>query len=117
MPIINVLAGVAVADMEAARSWYERLLGRPADSVPMPSLAEWSLVGGGGIQLSVDPERTGTSAVTIGVDDIDAHVAGLAERGLTLDAVDTASGMFRIATATDPDGNSITFAQDLRAAS
>ncbi len=40
MWITTVLAGIAVADIDATRGWYERLLGRPADSIPMPSLAE-----------------------------------------------------------------------------
>lgn len=40
MPIA-VLAGIAVADFDAAVSWYERLLGRPADDLPMGGLAEW----------------------------------------------------------------------------
>ena len=39
MPIIRVLAAVAVADIDSARSWYNRLLGRPPDAVPMDSLA------------------------------------------------------------------------------
>jgi len=36
MSIRNVLAGVAVRDLQAAIPWYARLLGREADSQPMP---------------------------------------------------------------------------------
>jgi len=114
--ITMVLAGIAVADIDAAGGWYERLMGRPADSIPMPSLTEWFLTGGGELQLSLDVARAVSSSVTVGVDDVDAHVAELEERGLTLEAADTTSGMFRIAAAIDPDGNAITFSQDLRAA-
>ncbi len=37
-----------------------------------------------------------------------------AARDLELTAADIPSGMFRIASITDPEGNVITFAQDLR---
>lgn len=40
MPVNRVLAGVAVADLEAALPWYERLFGRSADALPMDGLAE-----------------------------------------------------------------------------
>lgn len=35
MPIRNALASLAVTDLEAALSWCERLLSRPADSRPV----------------------------------------------------------------------------------
>jgi hypothetical protein len=52
--------------------------------------------------------------VTLAVDDIDEHLAGLAVRGLELQAAEAPSGMFRIASVTDPDGDVVTFAEDLR---
>lgn len=112
MPIERVLAGLAVADIDAALAWYGRLLGRPADDVPMREAAEWNVTEGGSIQLVLDVDRAGTSQLALGVDDLDAHVALLAERGFPLEAIET--GMFRIATITDPEGNTVTFAQDLR---
>jgi len=36
----NVLASVAVRDLAAATKWYERVFQRPADSTPMPEVAE-----------------------------------------------------------------------------
>ncbi len=41
MPVNRVLAALAVADVDSAVPWYERLLGRPADALPMDGLAEW----------------------------------------------------------------------------
>ena len=35
MPVNRVLAALAVADVDSALHWYERLLGRPADALPM----------------------------------------------------------------------------------
>jgi predicted enzyme related to lactoylglutathione lyase len=49
MPIDIVMAGIAVADFDAAVPWYERLLGRRADDRPMDGSAEWRLRETGGI--------------------------------------------------------------------
>lgn len=114
MPIVKVLAALAVADIEAARTWYERLLGRPADDVPMAEAAEWLVTEAGSIQLVQNAERAGNSLVTLSVEDVDELVAAVAGRELDLAAADTPSGMFRIASITDPEGNVITFAEDLR---
>jgi hypothetical protein len=46
--IDKVLADVAVDDFASALTFYERLLGRPADAAPMEGLAEWHLAEGGG---------------------------------------------------------------------
>jgi hypothetical protein len=40
MPIENALASVAVRSIQASTAWYEQLIGRPADSTPMPEVAE-----------------------------------------------------------------------------
>jgi catechol 2,3-dioxygenase-like lactoylglutathione lyase family enzyme len=114
MPIVKVLAVLAVADLEAARAWYEQLLGRPPDDVPMAEAAEWRLTETGSIQLVQSAERAGNGLVTLSVDDVDELVAALEGRDLELAAANTPSGMFRIASITDPDGNVITLAEDLR---
>jgi catechol 2,3-dioxygenase-like lactoylglutathione lyase family enzyme len=114
MPVVKVLAALAVADIEAARAWYEQLLGRPADDIPMATAAEWHLTETGSIQLVQSAERAGKGLVTLTVDDVDDLVVDLAGRDLELAAADTPSGMFRIASTTDPEGNVITFAEDLR---
>jgi hypothetical protein len=41
MAIDNVLASVAVKDLKAASAWHEKLFRRPADSTPMPEVADW----------------------------------------------------------------------------
>jgi hypothetical protein len=40
MKIANAIASVAVKDLNAATPWYEKLIGRPADSKPMAEVAE-----------------------------------------------------------------------------
>jgi hypothetical protein len=112
MPVIRVLAAVAVADIDSARSWYNRLLGRPPDAVPMDSLTEWHFPPNGMIQLVEDAERGGRSLLTLVVDDLKGELATLRKRGIepgTMD--DTTSDKVMFATVMDPDGNAITLVE------
>ncbi|MBX9397456.1 VOC family protein [Streptomyces sp. TRM72054] len=113
MAINTVYAVMSVADFEAARTWYERLWGRPADRDPMEGLAEWEVIPGGAIQLLREPDRAGAAMLTLAVDDVDAEVRLAADRGLDLGTVQDTPGGFRVAAVTDPAGNVVTFAQDI----
>jgi predicted enzyme related to lactoylglutathione lyase len=110
MPINNVLARVAVKDLTHAAVWYARLLGRPADSTPMPEVAEWKFAGGGWLQVYQLPERAGHGSFTLSVTDLDAVAAQVTALG-----VDTGNRMsgekVRTMMITDPDGNHIAFAE------
>lgn len=100
-----LFAGVPVSDIGAARGWYERLLGRPPDLVPNDSEVCWQL-GGGWIYVVEDAERAGRSLITLIVDDLDAEVAPIEERGL--DANRLPGGPPFKAEFVDTDGNRIT---------
>ncbi|GJF24939.1 VOC family protein [Streptomyces sp. HO565] len=113
MAFDTVFAVVPVADFDAARAWFERLWGRPADRNPMEGLAEWQVTEGGAMQLLRDAGRSGAAMLTVGVDDVDGYVAVLAQRGLDAGAVEDTPGGFRIAALTDPAGNVITLVQDV----
>jgi predicted enzyme related to lactoylglutathione lyase len=111
MPVNRVLAGVAVADVDAALPWYERLFGRPADALPMEGLAEWHVPSGGVVQLVSSTERAGRSLSTL-FDDPARELAAMHGRGLAAGALDdTTSDKVLIATTTDPEGNAITLVQ------
>jgi catechol 2,3-dioxygenase-like lactoylglutathione lyase family enzyme len=112
MPVKRVLAALAVADVDSARRWYERLLGRPADALPMDGLAEWHFPQDGVIQLVEDADRAGRSLLTLGVDDLKRELVTLRERSLEPGAMDdTTSDMVLFATLSDPDGNAITLVE------
>jgi predicted enzyme related to lactoylglutathione lyase len=111
--IDRVLADVAVDDFASALTWYERLLGRPADAAPMEGLAEWHLVEGGGIQVSDDADRAGSSNVTLVVNSLDEQLAALEAEGIPVGPIQGTPGLVKAATVTDPEGNEITFAEDL----
>ncbi|MBJ7289678.1 VOC family protein [Williamsia sp.] len=108
MTIAHLLAVVPVRDIDIANDWYGKLFGRPATNNPMPSLVEWQVVDNGWVQVSVDTERAGSGLLNLAVDDIDAHVAELAARGLTAGEIQTVTKGVQLSAITDPDGNTIT---------
>jgi hypothetical protein len=112
MSINRVLAALAVADVDSALGWYERLFGRPADALPMEGLAEWHFPPNGAIQLVQHDERAGRSLLTLDVDDLNRELLTLRERGLEPGSMDdTTSDKVLFATVTDPDGNAITLVE------
>jgi predicted enzyme related to lactoylglutathione lyase len=112
MPIRNAIASLAVSDLELALPWYERLLGRPADSRPMAEVAEWKFEGGGWLQVYQRPERAGLGSVTLAVSDIDEQAAHLQQCGI--ETGERSSGP-KVETLMflDPDGNHIAFSRTL----
>jgi catechol 2,3-dioxygenase-like lactoylglutathione lyase family enzyme len=108
-----LFAGIPVADIESGRAWYERLLGRPPDLIPNDSEAAWELAEAGWIYVVEDGARAGKGLLTLLVDDLDAELAGLTERGLAPGPVETLRAPVRKAEIDDPDGNRITFGQPL----
>lgn len=109
MTIRNVLASVPVKDLSAAVEWYSRVLGRPADTTPMPEVAEWKFEGGGWLQVYAGPDRAGGGSFTLAVDDMDQALADL--KALGIDVGDQGSGkQTRTVMVKDPDGNSLAFA-------
>lgn len=107
MSIEHVLAVVPVTDIEIATTWYEKLLGRPADNNPMPVLVEWQVVTGGWVQVWVDSERAGSGLLNLAVDDLEKHVTEAAARGLNPGAIEDVNKGVQSSTIQDPDGNII----------
>src|SRR4051794_16689042 len=112
MRVTELFVGVPVADYDVALEWYERLLGGPPAFFPNDHEAVWQLAEHGWIYVVVDADRAGRALVTILVDDIRAHVADLAARGIDTSVTTDIPSVLR-AELTDPEGNRVTFAQPL----
>ena len=109
--INTVLAAVAVTDVETAVTWYETFLGQPPTPRPMPILAEWH-VEAGHLQLVQDPERAGTSLLTLDVNRLDQVAVEVADAELVAEPLDITHGdTVRFAQILDPDGNTITLVE------
>ena len=113
MRITDVLSVMPVADYEASVGWYERLFGRLADNVPMPSCHEWQLTDSGWLQVIDDAEHAGSSMLTMAVDDIEEEASALAARSVAVVDVRDVNMALRLGTVVDPSGNAITLAQDM----
>lgn len=110
MPITHVFAGIAVADYDGLRTWYERLFGRAPDMLPNDREAVWHVAEAGLVYVVADADHAGNAVLTLIVDELDDHLAGLAERGLVPAEVEVMPGVGRKAVFTDPEGNTIAFA-------
>jgi catechol 2,3-dioxygenase-like lactoylglutathione lyase family enzyme len=105
---LHLYAGMRVRDFQAARPWYERLLGEPS-FFPHATEAVWTLAQDGSVYVVEHPEGAGHSVATIFVDDLDAYVAEIAARGLEPEERLTYSNGVRKAVYRDPDGNELGF--------
>jgi catechol 2,3-dioxygenase-like lactoylglutathione lyase family enzyme len=109
--VVELRAGVPTADVDRSVAWYERVLGRPPDARPNAGEAVWELSEEARISVLHDPERVGTSRLTLVVEDLDATLAALKQRGVVPGPVQKVRRRFRRTALTDPDGNVLTFAE------
>lgn len=107
----NVLASIAVKDLDSAVRWYEKLFNRPP-SRPMPEVAEWSFERGGSLQVYQLPERAGFGSFTLVVTSVEEQIPQLDKLGI--DTTNRTSGdRVRTVMITDPEGNHIAFAEPI----
>jgi len=100
-----LFASVPVADLQAAKPWYEQLFGRVADIVPNENEVMWRVAGNGWLYVIEDPERAGRTVVTISVDNLDQFVADLTGRGIGAGPSEAVGDAGRKANVVDADGN------------
>ena len=106
---LDLYAGIPVSDYEAAKPWYERLLGVEPSFIAHATEAVWELAEHRSLFIEEDAERAGGASHTILVDDLDARVADIASRGIEPDERITYPGKARKAIYRDADGNEIGF--------
>ena len=106
---LDLFAGIPVADYTAALSWYQRLLGSEPTFYPNDTEAVWELAEHRYVYIVLRPEHAGHAMHTLFVDDLDALVERLADRGLDSVKQETYSNGVRKTTYRDPDGNEIGF--------
>lgn len=106
---VYLFAGIRVSDFAAALPWYERLFGGPPSMFPHDTEAVWELAEGRLVYIVQRPEYAGHAVHTIIVDDLDAQVTEIAQRGLEPATRETYGNGVRKITYADPDGNEIGF--------
>lgn len=109
----SVIAVVPVTNQGIAVNWYKALLGRGADVIPTEDVAEWELAPGTWLQVTTEPERAGNTTVILVVSDIDEQRAACEAAHVELGPLTEYPGIVKTVEATDPDGNKVTFVEDL----
>jgi catechol 2,3-dioxygenase-like lactoylglutathione lyase family enzyme len=111
----DLAAVVATRDYASARAWYSRVLGRDPDLEPVDGVAEWQITATAWLQLVEDADRAGKSAVRFGVSDLAAQIAELNDAGIATGEPVVIADMVRVVDVADPDGNEVSFVEDLSA--
>ena len=106
---VDLFAGIPVRDYTAALAWFEQLLGAPPSFVPNDVEAVWELADHRYMFIEVRPEHAGHAMHTVFVDDFDARMSQIAERGLEPADRATYSNGVRKVIFRDSDGNEIAF--------
>jgi catechol 2,3-dioxygenase-like lactoylglutathione lyase family enzyme len=106
---LSLFAGISVDDYAAALAWYQRLFGFPPTFFPNDTEAVWELAEHRSVYVEQRPEHAGHAMHTILVDDLDARIAQIAERGLEPAKRETYDNGVRKITYRDPDGNEFGF--------
>jgi catechol 2,3-dioxygenase-like lactoylglutathione lyase family enzyme len=119
----RIMAGIVVDDLQAARAWYETVLGRPPDAAPMSGLLEWHLMDHAWLQV-VDLQivrdiqhsarwgAAGASSVSFVIADLDTQLARFAANGIEVVSQYTTVSSLKTATVSDPAGNFVTFVEE-----
>ncbi|GAC1645343.1 MAG: hypothetical protein NVS4B2_34870 [Chloroflexota bacterium] len=115
MGINYVFACLLVVNRDRAAAWYERFFGRPPDFLPNDIEAVWRVAETASVYLLADADRAGRGVVTLVVDDLDASLAEIAGRGISMGAIEEIPGAGRKSSVTDPDGNGVSLIEVLAA--
>lgn len=106
---VDLYAGIPVNDYPAALAWYEKLFGSPPTYIASDTEAVWELAEHRSVAIERRPEHAGHALHTIFVDDFDARLAQIADRGIEPARRETYANGVRHVTYLDPDGNEISF--------
>ncbi|MCO1656801.1 VOC family protein [Pseudonocardia humida] len=106
---LDLFAGIYVRDYPAALAWYTRLLGSEPDFIASDTEAVWELAEHRSLFIEEGAEHAGHALHTVFVDDFDARIAAIAERGIEPVQRETYPNGVRKALFRDPDGNEVGF--------
>jgi catechol 2,3-dioxygenase-like lactoylglutathione lyase family enzyme len=111
----DIAAVIATNDYAAARAWYTRVIGREPDLEPIEGVGEWQIAATAWLQIVEDRDRAGKTAVRFGVDDLGTQVSTLEDEGIATGEVVVIADLVKVVDVADPDGNEVSFVEDLQA--
>lgn len=101
---VGIFAGIAVNDFRQALDWYQRLLGSEPTFYPNDIEAVWQLAEDCYVYIIKDATRAGGAVSMIWLDDPEAEVARIADRGIESDDLEKHDGVWKYVFH-DVDGN------------
>lgn len=104
---VDLFAGISVRDYPRALAWYERVFGTRPAFHPNDTEAVWQVGQHCYVYVKHRPDHAGHALITLFVDDFDARVAAIRERGIEPAKLDTYDNGVRKATYRDPEGNDV----------
>ncbi len=107
--MVDLFAGIPVAEYGRAVDWYGRLLGAGPSFLPNDTEAVWEVGEHRYLFIEVRPAHAGHAMHTLFVDDLDDRVRAISDRGIEPDERETYENGVRKVTYRDPDGNEIGF--------
>jgi catechol 2,3-dioxygenase-like lactoylglutathione lyase family enzyme len=102
---MELFAGMPVSDLERAKDFYSRLLGRDPSFLPNDEEAVWTLEDQRHVYVVVDARRAGGGHVTLFVGDLEQRLEGIARSGIEPTTDETYDNGVRKVEFHDPDGN------------
>jgi predicted enzyme related to lactoylglutathione lyase len=102
---VELFAGIPVTDKERAMAWYERFLGAAPAFLPNDTEAVWEIAEHRYVYIDVRPQHAGHAMHTLFVDDFEARITGISDRGIEATVRETYDNGVRHVTYHDPDGN------------
>jgi hypothetical protein len=106
---IDLFAGIPVSDYAAALEWYQRVFDSSPALLPNDTEAVWEVAEHRFVYIVQRHDDAGHSVLLLFVEDLDARVAQMAERGIVPAAQETYSNGVRKVTYRDLDGNEVAF--------
>ena len=110
----DLFAGIPVESYATALPWYEKLFGAPPTFLATETEAVWEVGERRWVYIEQVPGRAGHAMQTVFVDDLEARVAEIAERGLVPWKRETYENGVGKITYRDDDGNETGFGPTTR---
>jgi catechol 2,3-dioxygenase-like lactoylglutathione lyase family enzyme len=114
--ITHLYAGVPVSDLDASIDWYTRFFGRPPDMRAGKEIL-WEVDEHATLFIEPNAARAGAGRITFAVAGLDALLERLAAQRIEHEPIEIYSNGVRHVNVSDPDGNTIAFAEPPDAAS
>lgn len=106
---LDLFGGISVSDYAAAVEWYTKLLGAPPSFLPNDIEAVWEVGEHQYLYIEVVPEHAGHAQHTLFVEDFEARIQAISERGIEPAKRETYENGVRHVTYYDPEGNEISY--------